>query len=59
MAGFGDDGSTALGPLLRELLRYPGQLPAMLRLAGDAARARSALRDARRVLGERFGALQS
>jgi hopanoid-associated phosphorylase len=58
LAAFGEDGRTAMGPLLRELLRHPGQLPALLRLGGDAARARGALRAARRVLGERFGALQ-
>jgi len=56
LAGFGADGDTALGPLLRELLRHPGQLPALMRLAGDASRARAALRTARAVLGERFGA---
>lgn len=56
LAGFGADGSIALGALLHELLRHPGQLPALVRLGGDAARARAALREARAVLGERFGA---
>jgi hopanoid-associated phosphorylase len=55
LAGFGDDGGVALAPLLGELLRRPGQLPALLRLGSDAARARAALRQVRRELGERFG----
>jgi len=55
LAGFGADGSVALAPLLRELLLHPGQLPALLRLGSDAAKARSALRLARQELGVRFG----
>ena len=55
VAGFGADGGVALAPLLRELLRRPGQLPALLRLASDAGKARQALRQVRAELGERFG----
>jgi hopanoid-associated phosphorylase len=55
VAGFGADGGVALAPLLRELLRHPGQLPALLRLASDAGKAREALRQVRAELGERFG----
>jgi len=51
-AGLRDDGSTALGPILRELLRQPSQLGALLRLAADARAARAALVQARRAMGE-------
>src|SRR6201996_2268198 len=34
-AGLRDDGSTALGPILRELIRQPSQLGALLPLAAD------------------------
>jgi hopanoid-associated phosphorylase len=49
-AGLRDDGTTALGPILRELARGPGQLPAMIRLAFDARAARSSLVAARSAL---------
>lgn len=42
-AGLRDDGTTALAPILRELARAPGQLPAMIRLAFDARAARMSL----------------
>jgi hopanoid-associated phosphorylase len=51
-AGLRDDGSTALGPILRELLRQPSQLGALLRLAADARAARAALVQAREAMGE-------
>jgi hopanoid-associated phosphorylase len=49
-AGLRDDGTTAIGPILRELMRQPGQLGALLRLAGDARAARSTLVQARHAL---------
>ena len=36
IAGMREDGGTDLGAILVALLRSPGQLPAMMRLAGDA-----------------------
>jgi hopanoid-associated phosphorylase len=57
-AGLRDDGTTALGPILRELLREPSQLGALLKLAADARAARATLVDARRAMGE-GGALRS
>jgi hopanoid-associated phosphorylase len=51
-AGLRDDGSTALGPILRELLRQPSQLGALLRLAADARAARAMLVQAREAMGE-------
>ncbi|MCC8403011.1 phosphorylase [Paraburkholderia sp. MMS20-SJTN17] len=51
-AGLRDDGSTALGPILRELLRQPSQLGALLRLAADARAARTTLVEARGALGK-------
>lgn len=56
-AGLRDDGRTALGPILRELIRQPSQLGALLQLAGDARAARTSLVEARRALGE-AGALR-
>jgi hopanoid-associated phosphorylase len=50
-AGLRDDGHTAIGPILRELMREPSQLPAMLRLASDARAARTSLVQARHALG--------
>lgn len=49
-AGLRDDGTTALAPILRELVRAPGQLPAMIRLAFDARAARLSLVAARAAL---------
>jgi hopanoid-associated phosphorylase len=46
-AGLRDDGTTAIGPILRELMRQPSQLGALLRLAGDARAARTTLVQAR------------
>jgi hopanoid-associated phosphorylase len=54
LAAMGEDGGTDIGALLASLLRHPGQLPALLRLAGDAGAARAALRSARAAAGPRF-----
>ncbi|PQV45646.1 phosphorylase [Paraburkholderia sp. BL21I4N1] len=56
-AGLRDDGSTALGPILRELLRQPSQLAALIQVAVDARAARGALVQARRAMTE-AGALR-
>jgi hopanoid-associated phosphorylase len=56
-AGLRDDGSTAIAPILRELLKQPSQLGALLRVAADARAARTALVQARLALGA-AGALQ-
>lgn len=56
IVGLRDDGSTAIVPILLELLRAPGQLGALIRLAGDARDARRALTLASRAF-ERAGAL--
>jgi hopanoid-associated phosphorylase len=50
-AGLRDDGSTAIAPILRELLKQPSQLGALLRVAADASAARKALVQARQALG--------
>ncbi|KND62367.1 Adenosylhopane nucleosidase, HpnG [Candidatus Burkholderia verschuerenii] len=46
-AGLRDDGTTTIGPILRELMRQPSQFGALLRLAGDARAAKSTLVQAR------------
>ena len=51
-AGLRDDGTTALGPILRELLRQPSQLGALIQVAVDARAARTSLVQARHVMGE-------
>ncbi|REG51316.1 hopanoid-associated phosphorylase [Paraburkholderia sp. BL6669N2] len=51
-AGLRDDGSTALGPILRELMRQPSQLGALIQLAVDARAARLSLVHARRAIEE-------
>jgi hopanoid-associated phosphorylase len=56
-AGLRDDGSTALGPILRELLRQPSQLGALLQVAVDARAARTSLVHARQAMAE-AGALR-
>ncbi|MFM0173892.1 phosphorylase [Paraburkholderia sediminicola] len=56
-AGLRDDGSTALGPILRELIRQPSQLGALIQVAVDARAARLSLVQARRAMGE-AGALR-
>lgn len=56
-AGLRDDGSTALMPILRELMRQPSQLGALIQVAVDARAARTALVQARHAMGE-AGALR-
>ena len=56
-AGLRDDGSTALAPILRELLRQPSQIGALIQLAVDARAARTSLVQARHAMGE-AGALR-
>ncbi len=51
-AGLRDDGSTALGPILRELMRQPSQIGALIQLAADARAARRSLVQAPRAMGE-------
>lgn len=43
LAGMSDDGQTHILPVLLSLLRQPMQLPSLLRLGADAARAKRAL----------------
>jgi hopanoid-associated phosphorylase len=50
MAGLRDDGTTAVLPVLRELVREPSQLGGLLRVAADAKAARQSLSVARRAL---------
>ncbi|WP_414448771.1 phosphorylase [Burkholderia sp. 22PA0099] len=54
-AGLRDDGTTAIVPILRELAKQPSQLGALLKLAGDARAAKTALIQARHAF-EREGA---
>ncbi|MBU6490246.1 MAG: phosphorylase [Burkholderiales bacterium] len=58
MVGLREDGTTALGPILRELAGAPTQLPAMIRLAFDARAARASLVAARRAM-QHAGALSA
>ena len=57
-AGLRDDGHTAIGPILRELMRQPSQLGSLIQLAADARAARQSLVQARRTLGA-AGALRT
>ncbi|RFU49813.1 phosphorylase [Paraburkholderia sp. DHOC27] len=50
-AGLRDDGTTAIGPILRELLKQPSQLGALLQVASDARAAKASLVEARRAMG--------
>jgi len=50
MAGLRDDGSTAVGPILRELVRQPSQLKALIQVAVDAREARGSLLLARQAI---------
>ena len=54
IAGMREDGGTDLGAILRALLRDPAQLPAMIRLAGDARTAFNLLARCRRALDADF-----
>jgi hopanoid-associated phosphorylase len=53
-AGMREDGGTDLGAILLALLRGPGQLPAMMRLAGDARTAFGVLARCRCALDADF-----
>jgi hopanoid-associated phosphorylase len=48
--GLRDDGTTTILPILRELLREPSQLGALLKIAGDARAARTSLVQARHAM---------
>jgi len=52
--GLRDDGTTALGPILRALAAHPGELPALLGLARDAGAARASMKQIRARLGAYF-----
>ena len=54
LAGLRANGTTDLFTTLRSLCAAPAQLPGLLRLAGDASRARSALQRGRACLGDDF-----
>nr|WP_175801753.1 phosphorylase [Burkholderia anthina] len=56
-AGLRDDGSTAILPILRELLKQPSQLGPLLQVASDARAARTTLIQARHAF-ERAGAMR-
>ncbi|MBJ9900413.1 phosphorylase [Burkholderia cenocepacia] len=56
-AGLRDDGSTAILPILRELLKQPSQLGPLLQVASDARAARTTLIPARHAF-ERAGAMR-
>ncbi|WP_152855995.1 phosphorylase [Burkholderia sp. BE17] len=56
-AGLCDDGSTAILPILRELLKQPSQLGPLLQVASDARAARTTLIQARHAF-ERAGAMR-
>ncbi|CAH2779033.1 MAG: Adenosylhopane nucleosidase, HpnG [uncultured Paraburkholderia sp.] len=49
-AGLRDDGSTAIVPILRELLRQPSQIGALLQVAADAHAAKTSLVQARHLM---------
>lgn len=49
------EGKPNMPAVLRSLLAQPGQLAALIRVGRDTGRARAALSDARRVIGDGFG----
>jgi hopanoid-associated phosphorylase len=55
LIALGPDGGTNLSAILREVLAKPAQVLPLLRIAGDAYAARSALLRLRRLLGPGFG----
>jgi hopanoid-associated phosphorylase len=55
LAGVRDDGTTAAFAVLRSLMRRPGDLAGIVRLAGDARKANQALFRCRQSLGPFFG----
>ena len=54
-AGLRADGEADIAAVLKALLARPGELPALIRTAGEAAAAFAALRDARHLLGPGLG----
>jgi len=54
MVGLQDDGTTAVGPVLRALLRSPRQIGALIQVARDAQAARATLVRARRAMSGAF-----
>ncbi|MBT3070245.1 phosphorylase [Rhodomicrobium sp. Az07] len=57
IAGVREDGTTDAVAVLRSLLRRPGDIPGIIRLAGDSGKAKQALADCRKTLGPLFGLL--
>jgi adenosylhomocysteine nucleosidase len=55
LAGMRADGRLDVGAVLASLVRRPRQLPGLIRLAGDACRARAALLHCSDLLGSRLG----
>ncbi len=55
LAGMRADGRIDVGAVLASLARSPGQLPALIRLADEAGRARAALLRCSDLLGPRLG----
>lgn len=55
IAGLGPDGRTDVFGVLRSLARYPGDLAALIHVARDATKARSALTAAAQKIGKGFG----
>jgi hopanoid-associated phosphorylase len=49
------DGTPDIGAVIKSLLRRPGQMPALMRIAMDARAARAALQRGRRLLGAGLG----
>ena len=54
LAGMAADGSTDVPAVLRSLLRAPGQIGGLLRLARDASAARATLKSVRGRVGAGF-----
>ncbi|HTJ94597.1 MAG TPA: phosphorylase [Pararobbsia sp.] len=59
LAGMRADGTTDVGAVIKSLLRRPAQLPALLRVAGDASRAQKSLARGRAVIGANFGLVRA
>jgi hopanoid-associated phosphorylase len=55
LVGMRADGSTDIGAILKSLFRRPGQLPALLAVARDAAQAKKSLTQGRDKIGAGFG----
>lgn len=55
LAGMGPDGTARVLPVLKQLLARPDELPALIRVARETARARKTLARVRRDLGRDLG----